>query len=160
MNSEGPVSPPHHTAPVAGQGQPYPLYGYAPKPKSSGLRIATGVVALVIAAYGLILAAARLFTPTRLLGSSTPYIGWMNFFLIVGVLGCLVTGIVILANQRRKGGATPWLVGSFAVLIVLACLGLNADPHNGTPGGQAILIPFALAVAILATLVIVLEKKR
>lgn len=159
MNTEGPMSPPASPGNNAGHStHPYPVYGYQPKPKASGMRVGTGVVAIVVAAMGILLVGIRLFTKS--LGSSTPFMGWMNFLLIVGVLGCLVTGIVILAKQRKRGGATPWLVASFAVLIVLACLGLNSDYNNGTPGGQAIMIPCALAAAVLAALVIVLEKLR
>jgi uncharacterized membrane protein SirB2 len=153
------MSPPAIPGTDAAYGtRPYPGYGYPQKPKASGMRIGAGVVAIVVAATGILLVAIRLFTKS--LGSSTPLMGWMNFLLIVGVLGCLVTGIVILAKQRKRGGATPWLIASFAVLIVVACLGLNSDYNNGTPGGQAIMIPSALAATVLAALVIVLEKFR
>lgn len=36
----------------------------------------------------------------------------MNFFLIVGSIGCLTIRIVILDEQGNNGGATPWLVPS------------------------------------------------
>ncbi|MFF2244293.1 hypothetical protein ACFVTM_08960 [Arthrobacter sp. NPDC058130] len=157
MSSETPLSQPPRTETPAGFAQPqYPVHG--PAPKASGLRVATGVVALVIAPFAVLLVGVRLFA--RHMGPSTPFLGWMNFLLLVGAVGCLVTGIVILAKQRKRGGTTPWLVGSFAGLIVLGCLGLNTVLANGTPGGQAILIPCALAVAVLAALVIILEKRR
>jgi hypothetical protein len=158
LNTGSPASQPLHPEQLAGYGQPYAVYGYPPKPKASGLRIAMGVVAHAIAAFGILYVGVRLFTKTY--APSAPAAPWMNFRLIVGVLGCLVTGIVILAKQRKRGGAIPWLVGSFAILLVLACPGISADLHNSTPGAQAIMIPSALAVAVLATLVIVLEKKR
>lgn len=157
-NSEAPISQPPAGPPRTDPAQPFaaPAAGL---PKASGLRVATGVVAIVVAVIGVIFSAARLFS--KMPGSSTtPYIGWMTLVLVVGVLGMLVTGVVILAKQRKRTGSTPWLIGSFAALIILSCLGLNLDPHNGTPGAQAILIPLSLAVVVLAGLVILIEKGR
>jgi hypothetical protein len=124
---------------------------------ASALRISTGVVALVLSVVGIIFAGMLLFV--RHSGASTPFNGWMNFFLIVGSIGCLVTGIVILAKQRKRGGATPWLVASFAVLVVVACL-VMAARNTGLPGATVITLPAALAVTVLAVLVIVKEKTR
>lgn len=93
-------------------------------------------------------------------GASTPFNGWMNFFLIVGSIGSLVTGIVILAKQRKRGGATPWLVGSFSALAVVGCLGAMAGGSAGLPGAWGISLLLALPVVALAVLVIALEKRK
>lgn len=85
-------------------------------------------------------------------GASTPYNGWMNFFLIVGSIGSLVTGIVILAKQRKQGGAIPWLVTAFSGSMVLGCLGFMAGGNSGLPGAPLIVLPFALATLVLAIL--------
>ncbi|RAX43899.1 hypothetical protein DQ354_18100 [Arthrobacter sp. AQ5-06] len=78
------------------------------------------MLALIMAFLGIIGSCMLLFM--RHSGASTPFYGWMNFFLIVGSIGCLVTGIVILAKQRKRGGATPWLVAFFGAMAVIACL--------------------------------------
>jgi hypothetical protein len=126
------------------------------------MRIATGVVALVLAVVGDLFAGVFLFGETSY-GASTPFNGWMNFFLIVGSIGSigsLVTGIVILAKQRKLGGATPWLVASFAALVMIACMGFMAADNTGYPGLPIMTLPFALATTLLAALVILLEKTR
>lgn len=144
MNIEGPTSLPHHLVP---EHQPAPI---------PSLRISAGVVTLVLSISGLTMAAARLFT--KGLGGSTPFNGWMNFILIVGAVGSLVTGIVIIAKQRKTFGATPWLVGSFTALVLIACLGLLPAP--GLPGLTLITLPVALAALVLAALVIAMERSR
>ncbi|MET4143805.1 hypothetical protein [Arthrobacter sp. UYCo732] len=150
--------------PPAQQPYPYPSgqYGppanWQPKPPASGLRIATGVVALVLFVFGIFTAGMFLFS--RHSGASSPLNGWMNFFLIVGSIGCLVTGIVIMAKQRKRGGATPWLVASFAALAVIACLGFLGGRDSGLPGAFTIILPVALAVTVLAVLVIVRGNAR
>lgn len=159
MNAEHPNAqqPTPTTSPeLAGQ---YPAPGYwQPKAPASPLRIAAGVVALVLSALGILTAGILLFTIHS--GASTPLNGWLNFFLIVGSVGCLVTGIVILAKQRKRGGATPWLVASFAALVVIACLGFMAGRSSGLPGAWNIILPPALATLVLAVLVIVKGKTK
>lgn len=160
LNAEGPQSPPLHAQNDGGHGMPQtPPYGaWQVKPKASPLRISAGVVALILSVVGIFFAGLVLFVPHR--GGSTPLNGWMNFFLIVGSIGSLVTGIVILAKQRKRGGATPWLVASFAALVVIACLSFMATRDIGLPGAPGMTMPFALGTAILAVLVILMEKFR
>ena len=69
------------------------------KPKASPLRVAVGVVALVLSEVGVFFAGLLLLGPHG--GDSTPLDVRMVLFLIVGSIGCLVTGIVILAKQRN-----------------------------------------------------------
>ncbi|MDT0168887.1 hypothetical protein [Pseudarthrobacter sp. BRE9] len=137
---------------------PPPGYWQQPKPPASGLRVAAGVVALVSSVVGIMIAGIYLFV--RHGGASTPFNGWMNFFLIVGSVGCLVTGIVILAKQRRKGGATPRLVTSFSGLMVLGCLGFLVGGNSGLPGAPLMVLPFALATLVLGILVVVKDKPQ
>jgi uncharacterized membrane protein SirB2 len=125
---------------------------------ASPLRITAGVLALSVAAWSLLFAGIRLFG--RDMGPSNPFEGWMNFMLIVGAVGCLVTGIVVIAKQKKRGGATPWLVAGFAVLILVGALGLGSMVYSGTPGGDRITLFAAFAVLIPAALVIVMEKLR
>ncbi|GAA1772338.1 hypothetical protein GCM10009712_20450 [Pseudarthrobacter sulfonivorans] len=155
MNTQHPGSQQTNPYPA---GQYYPPAGWQPKLPASGLRIATGVVALVMSVFGIFTACMFLFT--RHSGASSPFNGWMNFFLIVGSIGCLVTGIVILAKQRKRGGATPWLVASFGALGAIACLGFMAGGNSGLPGAFDIILPVALATVILALLVTVLVKPK
>ncbi|WP_427136702.1 hypothetical protein [Pseudarthrobacter sp. S9] len=158
MNTEGPTSPPLRTETGVdyGAGQHPAPANRKPAPAASPLRISAGVVALVLSVVGIIFAGAFLFSKHG--GASTPFNGWMNFFLIVGSIGCLVTGIVIIAKQRKRGGATPWLVASFAALVVIACLGFMSSGNSGLPGAPVITLPAALATAILAVLVVVKDK--
>ncbi|QOT19538.1 hypothetical protein [Paenarthrobacter sp. YJN-5] len=125
---------------------------------ASPWRITAGVVALAFGAWGVLYATVRLFT--KGLGPSTPFVGWMNFLIIVGAIGCLVTGIVIIVKQRKRGGATPWLVGSFAAAILIAALGLGGMDYSGTAGGDKISMIAALVTIAFAGVVIVLEKNR
>lgn len=141
-------------------GQPLTTRGsYRTAPVASPLRITTGVVSLAVAAWTVMFAAIRLFTK-GLGGPSTPFVGWMNFLLIVGGIGCLVIGIVIIVKQKKRGGATPWLVVSFATFILVAALGLGSLDYSGTPGGDRITVFAALAALIPAALVIVQERFR
>ncbi|GAA2134438.1 hypothetical protein GCM10009825_18060 [Arthrobacter humicola] len=159
MNVERPIGQPTTTETVDYPTAPHrgPANRQAVVP-ASPLRIATGVVALVLPVVGLPFAAALLFS--KGLGPGSPFNGWMNFFLIVGSIGCVVTGIVIIAKQRRRGGATPWLVGSFALLVVIACLGMLASPRASFPGFILITVLVAIATLILAILVIVMDKAK
>lgn len=84
----------------------------------------------------------------------------MNVFLIVGSIGCLVTGIVILAKQRKQGGVTPWLVTSFSGLMMLGCLGFMVAGNSGLPGAPLMVLPLALATLVLAILVAVRGKPK
>lgn len=149
-------TPANYPQPPAGY---YPPPGYwQPKAPASGLRIAAGVLALVASVVGIMIAGIYLFA--RHGGASTPFNGWMNFFLIVGSIGCLVTGIVILAKQRKQGGATPWLVTAFSGSMVLGCLGFMAGGNSGLPGAPLIVLPFAMATLVLAILVAVKGKPK
>lgn len=72
----------------------------------------------------------------------------------------LVTGIVIIVKQKKRGGATPWLVASFAALLLMAALGLDSLDYSGTPGADRITLFAALAVIAPAVLVILTERPR
>lgn len=153
-------TPGHQPAPNGGApAGHYPPAGYAqPKVPTSGMRVAAGVLALIASVVGLFSAALLLFM--RHGGDSTPLNGWINFLLIVGSIGCLVTGIVIVAKQRKRGGATPWLVTSFAGLIVVVCLISILLRSSGLPGAWTLILPFALATLVLAVLVVVKDRRR
>jgi len=159
LNAERPASQPLPTETVDNDGGQHRAFtNRQPAPAASPLRISAGVVALVLSVVGIFFAGVFLFSKHG--GASSPFNGWMNFFLIVGSVGCLVTGIVIIAKQRNRGGATPWLVASFAALVVIACLGFMGDGESGLPGAPVITLPAALATAILAVLVVVKDKTR
>lgn len=150
MHPEHPAPQPttaNYPQPPAGY-YPPPGYWQQAKAPASGLRIAAGVLALVASVVGIMIAGIYLFV--RHGGASTPFNGWMNFFLVVGSIGCFVAGIVILAKQRKQGGATPWLVTAFSGSMVLGCLGFMAGGNSGLPGAPLIVLPFALATLVLA----------
>jgi uncharacterized membrane protein SirB2 len=128
------------------------------QPSASPFRITAGVVSLAVAVWTIQFVAIRLFT--KGLGGSTPFGGWMNVLLIVGGIGCLVAGIVIIVKQKKRGGATPWLVGSFAAIVLVAALGLGSMDYSGTPGGDRITVFAALAALAPAAFVIVWERFR
>jgi uncharacterized membrane protein SirB2 len=151
MHPEHPSQPPAQTPYSQAPAGYYPPPGYwQSKPPSSPLRIAAGVLALIASVVGIMIAGIYLFV--RHGGASTPFNGWMNFFLVAGSIGCLVTGIVILAKQRKQGGATPWLVTSFSGLMVLGCLGFMVGGNSGLPGAPLLVLPFAMATLVLAIL--------
>ena len=159
MHPEHVGQPPAQTRYPSSQRATLPRRGTGqPKPPASGLRVAAGVVALVASVVGVMIAGVFLFP--RRGGASTPFNGWMNFFLVVGSIGSLVTGIVILAKQRKQGGATPWLVTCFSGLMVIACLGFMAANDCGLPGTPLIILPFALATLVIAILVAVKGKRK
>lgn len=160
MNVESPTGQPFaHETNDRPAGQHRAPAVWQPGPPASALRISAGVLALIVAVIGVIFAGAFLFSKSSD-GGSTPLNGWMNFFAIVGSIGCLVTGIVIIAKQRKRGGATPWLVASFAALIVISCLGFMSSLSYNLPGAPVITLPVALATLVLTVLVIVKDKSR
>lgn len=158
LNIDGPHTPPGQVQNGDQYVQTAPQGVWQFKPKASPLRISAGVVGLVLSVVGILFSGILLFGRNG--GSSTPLNGWMILFVIVGSIGSLVTGIVILAKQRKRGGATPWLVLSFAALVVVACLSFMATRDIGLPGAPPMIMPFALATAVLAGLVILMEKLR
>lgn len=99
---------------------------------ASRLRITAAVFALIFAVLGIFEVLIVLFSRPPI-APSTPFVGWMNFLLLVGSVGSLVTGIVLLAKQRRRGGATPWLVAAFGVVGALGAF-LIPFPTMTVPG--------------------------
>lgn len=127
---------------------------------ASPLRVTSGVLALAIGAWSALFAAVRLFTKGSLGGPSTPFVGWMNFLIILGAVGCLVTGIVIIVKQKKRGGATPYLVAGFDALLLIAALGLGTLVYSGTPGGDRITLFAAVVVLLSAGAVILHERSK
>ncbi|MGO4230157.1 hypothetical protein AB4Y72_14945 [Arthrobacter sp. YAF34] len=160
MNVESPLGQPTTNE---ADGHPHAQHraaaGRQPSGPASALRVSAGVLALIVSVIGVVFAGAFLLSKSSD-GGSTPFNGWMNFFLIVGAIGCLVTGIVILAKQRKRGGATPWLVAAFAACLVISCLGFMSSISYNLPGAPIITLPLALATLILAVLVIAKDKVR
>ena len=100
---------------------PYPPQQYAPapqwatpgppRPKSSGFRIAAGIVGIVLGTW--------LFIPSIAGFQNTGGVVFMAFLILVAALGNITAGIVLLANQRSRTRAAPVTSLSFASFALL-----------------------------------------
>lgn len=80
----------------------------APRLKSSGFRVAAGIVGIVLGFFLLI---------ASIVASS--YNGFGGFLLLVSALGNITSGIVLLAMQRGRGRGAPITAISFAGFALL-----------------------------------------
>lgn len=91
------------------QQQYAPQWGQAvPRPKSSGFRVAAGIVGIVLGFFLLIASVV-----------ASSYNGFGGFLLVVAALGNLTSGIVLLAMQRGRGRGAPITAISFAGFALL-----------------------------------------
>lgn len=130
--------------------------GWRKRYNASPLRITTGVFGLIFAVLGLFIALAILFSEPILI-ASTPTNGLLNFLLIVGSVGSLVTSIVLLAKQRRRAGATPYLVAAFSIVGCISAL-LLPFPLRG--GAGTITACAALVSMVLSIATVFVERRR
>jgi hypothetical protein len=155
------MRPAYGQQPYSQQGQhtPYPAHQYVPAgqwgvagppgPKSSGYRVAAGIVGIVLGFWLLIPAIAG-FQRT---GGTV----FMAFLVLVAALGNITAGIILLANQRGRRQGPPATSLSFAGLAILfAVLGL-AFPYLGVPLFVSSLF---LAAPILVVMGIGLAKEK
>jgi hypothetical protein len=156
--NEPPYGPPQpYTPPGYGQ-QPYPPQQYtvpqwqlaAPaKAKSSGYRVAAGIVEIVLGTWLLIPSIAGFSN-----GSSTAF---MAFLVLVAALGNIAAGIVLLANQRGRGQGSPITSLSFAgFALFLGLIGLAVTYFGAALFVSALL----LATPVLIVMGIGLSREK
>jgi hypothetical protein len=106
-----PYPPPQQYAPAM-QWQPGP-----PRMKSSGYRVASGIVGIVLGAW--------LIIPSIAGFQQTGGVIFMAFLILVAALGNITAGIVLLANQRNRTMGAPVTSLAFAgFAMLLGLLGL------------------------------------
>ena len=94
--------------------------GYSPPftQRSFGIRISAGAVALsnlVLAIPSFIVAMFFVYGDPM-----TPAEGWANFFVLVAIIGSLVSGIRIISKHRRPSArSTPWTLAAFALVSII-----------------------------------------
>ena len=145
--------PPGPQQPQYGQPQyaPYPPQQYAPqwsqpvapKPKSSGFRVAAGIVGIVLG-FVLLLACGVGFRANAVAG----------LLLLIAALGNIASGIVLLAMQRGKTRGAPITAISFAGFALLA--GLMAIPFVG---GAILFFTVLLATPLLVVMGLGLSRE-
>ncbi|XAS62573.1 hypothetical protein ACOM2C_03500 [Pseudarthrobacter sp. So.54] len=137
---------------------PYPPQQYAPpapwkmgppKPKSSGHRVASGIVGIVLGVWLLMPSIAGFSN-----GSSTAF---MAFLVLVAALGNLTAGIILLANQRGRGPGAPITSLSFAgFALLLGLIGLAVSYF----GAALFLSSLILAAPVLIVMGIGLSREK
>jgi hypothetical protein len=134
--NEPPYGPPQPYAPAPpapyGQ-QPYPQPQYAPYPqqqsgrpkaKSSGFRVASGIIGIVLGAF--------LLMPS-IAGFGHGGVDFMAFLILVAALGNITAGIVLLANQRgRSLGPLVTSLAFAGLALLLGLIGLAVPYYGGT----------------------------
>jgi peptidoglycan/LPS O-acetylase OafA/YrhL len=138
--------PPQQYAPVA---QPWP-----PGPKSSGYRVASGIVAIVLSLFELIFFANSAYMAAT--WSVGAYITTAVVLAILG-LGTLTTGIVLLAQHRRRNRITPTVLMALSASAILAAAVLLAGEFYGPP---FLILSVLLGLPILIVLGIGLSKEK
>lgn len=151
-----PAPPPaYYQQPVYQQ----PYAALKPLQPSSGWRIAAGVLGIALGAWNMVMFFG-LMADTY--GPSTPLVGFLNFFHLVGALAALTLGIMIIVKHRRRSipipamllGSTAWLV---IVDVVLADVGWKPGLAIWTLAGG--LPTAALVVIVLAREVAAAKQK-
>jgi hypothetical protein len=143
--------------------QPYPAYPQAPQqqyapggkwtytatpnlPRSSGYRVAAGIIAIVLGFW--------LFIPA--IAGFKGFV-FMGFLLLIAATGNLASGIVLLAKQRGRQQGAPVTVLSFAgFALLLALIGL-AIPYFGA---TLFVFTFLLSVPLLIVLGLGLAREK
>jgi hypothetical protein len=127
--SQYPPYPPQPSAPHWNPAAP-------PKPKSSGFRVAAGIVGIVLG-FVLLLASGAGFHANAIAG----------LLLLIAALGNIAAGIVLLAMQRGKTRGAPITSISFAGFALLASL--MAVPFAG---GAILFFTVILATPVLVVM--------
>lgn len=145
-----PYAPPQY-APYPQQQYP-PAAQWAPagplKPKSSGFRVAAGIVGIVLGTW--------LLMPS-IAGFSDGSAAFMAFLILVAALGNVTAGIVLLANQRGRSQGSPITSLSFAgFALLLGFIGLAVDYY----GAALLVTTLILAAPVLIVMGLGLAKER
>lgn len=145
--------PPHqYTHDLSPFGLPHPYTHTAPfgqlRAKSSGFRVAAGIVSIVFGTLLLIPAIA---------GLRSSDIAFMGLLILLAALGNITCGILLLANQRSRtkwAPVTSMSTAGFALL--LGFIGLTIDYY----GGPLLVISMLLAAPVLILMGIGLSREN
>jgi hypothetical protein len=120
----------------------------SPRPKSSGFRVASGIVEIVLGTWLLIPSIA---------GFQSGPTAFMAFLILVAALGNITAGIVLLANQRGRTQGPPITSLTFAgFALLLGLIGLAV-----TYFGAALLVSaIALGAPVLIVMGIGLSREK
>ncbi|WP_427004745.1 hypothetical protein [Pseudarthrobacter sp. H2] len=135
---------------------PYPPQQYVPQwapagprlPKSSGFRVASGIVGIVLGAW--------LFIPS--IAGFGHGLAFLAFMVLIAALGNLVAGIVLLANQRGRLRGAPVTALSFAGFTLFLGLIALAVEYFG-PALLVTTLPLATAVLVVMGIGLSREKR-
>jgi hypothetical protein len=149
----GPYGQCQGQSPYPPQGYGYPSapyeppsgYGHHPdRAPSSGLRVAAGILGIVLGlfefvAFGTAVRVTRFY----------PWMGFVSFLCLVAALGCITTGIILLAKHRGRKKTVPILLlvfcglATFTILVPVATAGIDI---------MSILVTLCLAVPAIILL--------
>lgn len=165
----GPPQPPTQKAPP-GYGQPpylqqpqyaqYPPQYYAPvaysglpRAKSSGYRVSSGIIAIVLAVWELLF-----FANSAYMATTTEYGAYVTTAVVLGVLGLgsLATGIVLLVQHRRRNRITPVALLALSASAILAAVIMLLGELYGAP---FLIASILLGLPIIIVLGIGLSKE-
>ncbi|MFF1880165.1 hypothetical protein ACFVVC_01685 [Pseudarthrobacter sp. NPDC058196] len=131
---------------------PYPPQQYAPqwappsaKPKSSGFRVAAGIVGIVLGFFTLIEA-----------GPGFGHNAFIALLLLIAALGNITSGILLLVTQRGRTRGAPITAISFAGFALLASLMAIAVPYYG---GAPFIIDVLLATPVIVVMSLGLSRE-
>lgn len=145
--------PPHqYTHDLSPFGLPHP-YAHTPPfglpgAKSSGFRVAAGIVSIVFGTLLLLPAIA---------GARSSGIAFMALLILLAALGNITSGILLLAHQRHR---TKWApvtsISTAGFALLLGFIGLTIDYY----GGALLVISMLLAAPVLILLGIGLAREN
>lgn len=132
---------------------PYPPQHYAPqwaaaapaKTKSSGYRVAAGIIGIVLGFFMLIEA-----------GPGFGHNAFIALLLLIAALGNLSAGIVLLTMQRGRTRGAPITAISFAGFALLSSLMAISVPYYG---GAPFIIDLVLATPLIVLMAIGLSRE-
>ncbi|MDQ0664544.1 phosphoglycerol transferase MdoB-like AlkP superfamily enzyme [Arthrobacter ulcerisalmonis] len=135
------------------QYSPYPPPQYPPqwgqaalaKPKSSGFRIASGIISIVLGFFLLLEA-----------GPGFGHNAFIALLLLIAALGNISGGIVLLVMQRGRTSGAPITSISFAGFALLVSLMATAVPYYGA---APFVIDLLLATPVLVVMGIGLSRE-
>lgn len=135
------------------QYSPYPPPQYPPqwgqaapaKPKSSGFRIASGIISIVLGFFLLLEA-----------GPGFGHNAFIALLLLIAALGNISGGIVLLVMQRGRTSGAPITSISFAGVALLVSLMATAVPYYGA---APFVIDLLLATPVLVVMGIGLSRE-
>lgn len=123
-----------------------PQWGQAPaKPKSSGFRIAAGIVGVVLGLFLLLES-----------GPGFRYDAFVALLFLIAALGNITSGILLLVMQSGQGRGAPITAISFAGFALLASLVSTSVPYYGA---APLLIDIILATPVIVLMSLGLSRE-